>query len=561
MITIEERKGKKAVGETTLFVSFPYKESTLDIIKQCEGALWDKKEKIWEMPITNLSYLLDYLTPIDDITLKLNKETLKPKIEYKESNRSNIKLFQHQKEAVEYGLNHNKWLLLDVPGLGKSLSASSLAMELKEKEDLEHCLIICGLNSLKRNWKAEIKKYFNEDALIIGEYISKSGVVYTKSISDRVEQLKNPINEFFVIINIESLRDEKIIDAIMKGKNHFNMMVFDEMHQSKNSNSLQGKNTLKLSAKYQLGMTGTLLLNNPLDAYMALKWIGKENSSFTNFKYHYCVYGGPFNNEIIGYQNIDQLKEQIDRSSLRRTKDIIRDLPPKNIINEFVEMDDKQFKFYEGIKQGILKERQSGVRLLTSNLLAMTTRFRQATECPSILTTESIPSAKIERCVDLCDQFLSDPNEKVLIFTFFKETCNQLIEKLKSYNPLLCTGDIPDDVVAKNVELFNEDNEHRILIGTGQKIGTGLSMSKKCQYAIFVGYPWNDAILSQWQDRIHRVNNTRPAFIYMLWTLDTFDLYQKELIETKGAISDYIIDDDQSPELINKLKKYIEDLR
>lgn len=33
MITIEERKGKKAVGETTLFVSFPYKESTLDIIK------------------------------------------------------------------------------------------------------------------------------------------------------------------------------------------------------------------------------------------------------------------------------------------------------------------------------------------------------------------------------------------------------------------------------------------------------------------------------------------------------------------------------------------------
>lgn len=149
----------------------------------------------------------------------------------------------------------------------------------------------------------------------------------------------------------------------------------------------------------------------------------------------------------------------------------------------------------------------------------------------------------------------------MLIFTFFKETCNQLIEKLKNYNPLLCTGDIPDDVVAKNVELFNEDNEHRILIGTGQKIGTGLSMSKKCQYAIFVGYPWNDAILSQWQDRIHRVNNTRPAFIYMLWTLDTFDLYQKELIETKGAISDYIIDDDQSPELINKLKKYIEDLR
>jgi MoxR-like ATPase len=33
-------------------------------------------------------------------------------------------------EAVEYGLNHDKWLLLDVPGLGKTLSIQLLAEEL-----------------------------------------------------------------------------------------------------------------------------------------------------------------------------------------------------------------------------------------------------------------------------------------------------------------------------------------------------------------------------------------------------------------------------------------------
>ena len=122
--------------------------------------------------------------------------------------------------------------------MGKSLSLIKLAEELKEREGIEHCLIICGLNSLKRNWKSEIKKCSNLDSIIIGEYISKKGTVYTKSIAERIEQLKNPIKEFFVIINIESLRDEKIVDAIMKGKNKFQMIGFDEMHMSRNSQSL-----------------------------------------------------------------------------------------------------------------------------------------------------------------------------------------------------------------------------------------------------------------------------------------------------------------------------------
>ena len=97
----------------------------------------------------------------------------------------------------------------------------------------------------------------------------------------------------------------------------------------------------------------------------------------------------------------------------------------------------------------------------------MTTRFRQATECPSILTNEDIPSAKIDRCVDLCDQILSDPNEKIVIFSYFKETCNVLMERLSQYNPVLCTGEIPDNIVDQRKYMFNNDDEHRILIGTG----------------------------------------------------------------------------------------------
>jgi hypothetical protein len=50
------------------------------------------------------------------------------------------------------------------------------------------------------------------------------------------------------------------------------MMAVDEIHCCKSPTSQQGKHLLKLNkALYKIGMTGTLLLNDPLDAYVPLK--------------------------------------------------------------------------------------------------------------------------------------------------------------------------------------------------------------------------------------------------------------------------------------------------
>ena len=59
---------------------------------------------------------------------------------------------------------------------------------------------------------------------------------------------------------------------------------------------------------------------------------------------------------------------------MRRKKDLL-DLPPKNVIDEFVEMDEKQSKFYNNVKAGI-KDEVDKVVLRTSNLLAMIARLR-----------------------------------------------------------------------------------------------------------------------------------------------------------------------------------------
>ena len=127
------------------------------------------------------------------------------------------------------------------------------------------------------------------------------------------------------------------------------------VHNCKSPTSQQGKNLLKLSAPYQLGMTGTVLMNSPQDAYVPLKWIGEEKSTQSLFTHYYCKFGGMFGNELQGYRHLDVLQDCLSKCSLRRKKDLL-DLPPKTIIHEYVDMNDAQAKFYDDIKQGIIDE-------------------------------------------------------------------------------------------------------------------------------------------------------------------------------------------------------------
>lgn len=558
MITIKEDIAKKVPGITSLFLTFNYNEQILDIIKRCQGPNWSKKDKVWEIPSSNLSYLLDQLTLIDDIKLEFYQEKEKPYAKYKHPEDSKLSLFKHQLEAVEYGLNHDKWMLLDAPGLGKSASLIYLAEELYRQNKIEKCLIICGINALKRNWEKEIKKFSNLPCRIIGQHITKKGTVTAKSIPERIKELSQKLEEFFIILNIENLRSEDVLKAINDGPNKYGLICFDEIHKAKDVNSQSGKHVCKLKSQYKVAATGTLLLNSPLDSYLALKWIDAEHSTYSNFKYYYCVYGGPFNNELKGFKNTDTLKDQIDKYSLRRTKDIL-DLPPKNIIEEYIELDEKQRIFYENVVQGVVHDVKEGIKLNPDNLLAMTTRLRQAVDCPQVLTNEEIPNAKIDRCVDLAEQILSDPNEKLVIMNMFKAPCEQIAKALNKYSPLICTGDVPDDIVSNYVDKFQTDPNCRVMICTGQKMGTGITLNASSNMILF-SCPWTEGVLTQWEDRVHRIGSKNPVFIYHLWALDTFDMRVKELVDMKGAISDYIVDGITDTHL-NILKKYIEELR
>lgn len=577
MIYIKEKTSRKITGATSLFLYFKKNDDILKIVKSINYSqrTYHPDEHSFEVPLTELSFLLDNLTPLDDIKLELCQEEKIKDVELK--GKYKLTPFPHQIDAIKYGLAKERFLLLDAPGLGKTLSLICLAEELKIQKGIKHCLVVCGVASLMTNWKKEIEKSSNLSCRVLGEKISKKGNISYSKLEDRAKELPN-IEEFFIITNIESFREKSIEVPIKRGPSKGKtkkevtcpilnaieklcspdelFSIIDEAHAVKNQNAKQTSNFKKLKCKYKAAATGTLLLNNPLEAYTSLKWIDKEKMSPSEFEHYYCVYGGYGNHQIKGFQHIDVLKDEIESCSLRRTKDLL-DLPPKTIINEYVNLEPDQEEFYENVVNGI-REECDKVKLSSNNVLAMTVRLRQASVLPSILTSKEITSAKINRCIDLVHQ-LTSQGEKVVVMSTFKEPIFELEKKLKDLKPLVCIGTTKAATIQQNKELFQENNNYLVMLCTWQKMGTGHTLNR-ASYMIFLDTPWTYGVFDQSCDRIHRIGSKNPVFIYNLIATNTIDEKVKYLLEKKKAISEFIVDgvlDDNTYEI---LKDYIEGL-
>ena len=256
----------------------------------------------------------------------------------------------------------------------------------------------------------------------------------------------------------------------------------------------------------------------------------------------YNVYGGFGGVQVIGYKNLNLLQEHIASCSLRRLKEQVLDLPKKTYKIEYVEMGSKQRALYDNVEKGILEEldKLSIKKMTTMQEMTINMRLRQVTACPSVLTTEDVPSAKLDRLEDLVESITSQ-GDKVVVFCTFKKAVSDIQTRLSEYNPLVCTGDTLDYDINNNKKLFETNPTNKVMICTWQKMGTGHTLTS-ANYVIFVDTPWTDADFQQCADRIYRIGQSKPVFIITLITKDTYDERVQEIIDNKDILSGYLVD-------------------
>lgn len=546
MINVRIAKAKKCYDVESAFsvyITFDYDQRIVDTVKSLPQRFYNADKKEWEAPLPALKTVVDTLPMFDfDITgpyINLTEEV--PVAEIPADFNFKTKPFKHQIEGFEYGLANNRWLLGDEQGLGKTKQVIDIAVAKKLQKCYKHCLIICGVNGLKWNWVNEVHTHSNEDAWILGQRF-KGRKISIGSTNDKLYDLKNinKISPYFLITNVETLRNEDCVKEIQKlcKNGTIGLVAADEVHKMKNPSSQQGKGFLKVQPECRIAMTGTPLMNTPFDLYIILKWLGYEGHSFSAFKNHYAMYGGFGGYEVVGYRYLDELQKQLDKIMLRRLKKDVLDLPEKTHIDEYVEMTPKQAQIYREVTADI-KMNIDQIKM-QNNPLAELIRMRQATGYTGILSSTVKESAKLDRMEELVEEAVQN-GKKVVIFSNWTQMTSAICDRLRTkYGIGLITGETPDSNRQTTVNLYQE-GKLDVIIGTIGAMGTGLTLTAGT-VEIFMDEPWNRANKEQAEDRCHRVGTTENITIYTILCKDTIDERIHELVERKGAMADALVD-------------------
>lgn len=553
MINIEIAKAKRCNGDYSLFITFDFDMQVVNVIREFPSKYWDAEHRVWELPFNKLG---DFVKKVDWCEINITGEYVvleKPQAKTPVDFKFKTQPYEHQIEGFNFGLNNDRWLLGDEMGLGKTKQVIDIAVAKKLQKGYKHCLIICGVNGLKWNWQNEVSVHSNEEAYILGQRIQRGKTVIGSNadkLTDVIKLASNPA--YFIITNIETLREDTITEELRKLCNteEIGIIAFDECHKAKNPQSQQGKGILKLQAETMIAMTGTPLMNQPFDLYIILKWLGYERHAFGAFKKHYAKYGGFGGYEVIGYKNLEELRERLDEIMLRRKKEEVLDLPEKTYIDEYVDMTGKQKKIYDEVTAEI-KTSIDQIKM-ANNPLAELIRMRQATGYTGILSSTVQESAKLDRMEELVEEATSN-GKKVVIFSNWTQMTDVIYEKLyKKYSVGVITGNTKDEDRQQIVSIFQdtenaafwhnrEYKQMNVLIGTIGAMGTGLTLTEGT-VEIFLDEPWNMALKEQCVDRCHRIGQKNNITIYTLMCRDTIDQRIHELVEKKGAMANVLVD-------------------
>ena len=290
---------------------------------------------------------------------------------------------------------------------------------------------------------------------------------------------------------------------------------------------------LQLQPTYRIGMTGTPLMNSPVDLYAILKWLGYERYSFFSFKNHFCItdeWG-----TVVGYKNIDQLRNQLDSVMIRRTKEEVLDLPEKVYVNEYVDLTDEQKKLYNQVIDSAMHSDGD----VKECILATYLKLRQVSG--GIGQFNSIKkNPKLDRLEQIVEEAVYS-RTKVIVYSNWVEGLKPAIERLQKYNPVVITGETKDADRQNIVNRFQTDDTVKVIIGTIGAMGTGLTLTAATE-VVFLDEPWTNAAKEQACDRAHRIGTTSTVTIHTIMSHNTYDEDVHNTVLGKKALSDTIVE-------------------
>lgn len=406
--------------------------------------------------------------------------------------------------------------LFDEQGSGKTVMSIASFDILKDMGAVDAMIVVCP-KSMVSEWPKDIERFTQ----------AKYKVVQAEG--DKRQKYEAALKDFDVLVTNYEGVDVMLTSLIASASTRKYLLVVDESYYLKNSESVRSENVERLRGRCSrcFVLCGTPAPNSAHDLInqFDLADLGYTFGSFNKSK-----------NPVEDWDSISDLIETRGLFIRRLKPEILQHVPDKDFHVIRVDLKGKQGLMYD--------QARSELELELKNLNNETFKKKLATYfqrraallqiccCPGALdpTLSEIP-AKYEALDELLERLISQ-NRKVIVWSFFRYSLDEMAARYARYNPVRVDGSIPTAMRRTAVKSFQEDPKTMLFLGNPAAAGAGITLHASYD-AVYVSYSNQAAHYLQSLDRIHRRGQISDHVnYYLLVCKDTVE--ETEIIRLRG---------------------------
>ena len=518
-------------------LSFKYKPSIVDRIRQIPGRRFDGTRKVWIIPTrsrVDLERMIYQIQQFENINWLSGNEKREEEAVYDIPELPelviphNLKIqpYPYQLKGIARGLELKRFMNCDEPGLGKTLQSIATI----NIAGAFPCLVICP-SSLKINWMREWEKFTDKKAMILTDKVRDTWTFFFQTGMHQVFIVNYESLKKYCVQRIKksegwTLRDVEFRNSI----NLFKSVIIDESHRCKSASTQQAKfcKGICTGKEWIIELTGTPVVNRPKDLIPQLAILNRMED-FGGYK--------PFVNRYCSGQreasNLKELNFNLWKYCMfRREKSLVlTDLPDKirqvntcEITNrkEYVDAERDLIMYLQKYKDADDEKIEKALR---GEVMVRINILRQISA-----------RGKVRDVIEFVKDFREN-GKKIILFC----SLHEVVDQLKRYFPtaVSVTGRDSQDVKQRAVDAFQNNPKTDIIICSIKAAGVGLTLTASSNVA-FVEFPWTYADCCQCEDRAHRIGQKDSVTCYYFLGRRTIDEKVYRIIQEKKNIANAV---------------------
>ncbi|MBQ7063223.1 MAG: DEAD/DEAH box helicase, partial [Bacteroidales bacterium] len=465
-------------------------------------------------------------------------------------------LYPYQKEGIRFAATAGRAIIADEMGLGKTIQAIGTAELLRREGFVENVLIVCP-TSLKYQWKREIERFTHREVLVVEG-------LHTR----RREQYKMP--QPYKIVSYNSVcNDLKVLRSM-----ETDMVIMDEVQRLKNWDTQIARAARHINAQYAVLLSGTPL-ENKLEELYSIVELADQFALAPYYKFRNDHILIDENGKVVGYKNLNAIKERLAHIMIRRRKsDVHLQLPGRMDQNLFVTMTNEQREMHEEFKSGVaqLVLKWQRMHFLSEKdrkrLLLLLSQMRMVCDSTFILDQKSRFDTKIGELMNILDSYLEGGDGKVVVFSGWERMTRLVAQELTQRGVKFeyLHGGIPSAKRKDLVNNFTDQPDCRVFLSTDEG-STGLNL-QAASLIVNLDLPWNPAVLEQRIARIYRIGQQRNIQVINLVSADSFEEQMIARLKFKSSLFEGALDggedtifanDDKFKGIMSMVADYVEE--